>query len=200
MFGFGMSAKDKWHLEQTEVLLTPLAIVMGEDVKSLARKIFDKVKAEAIQKHGNNIYSESLGDQLIAKEPFIAKRLAAGLTKDDVRNHWNQPMLMQLLQSQVQEMTSFIGLLVADRQGKDLQEVARNRRRRNPEWGDPDLWDATLPVNECFTKDDANIFFEFSFRVGSWQEKTPESVQNEMLSKYTSFNAMIRDLVRQGKL
>lgn len=200
MFGFGMSAKDKWHLAQTEIMLTPLAIMMETDVKSLARQLFDKVKAEAIQKHGNNIYSESLGDQVIAKEPFLAKRLAAGLTKDDVRNHWNQPMLMQLLQAQVLEMTAFIALDVAREQGKDLQEVARNRRRTNPEWGDPDAWNATLPVNECFTKDDADIFMEFYIRVGRWQEKTPQEVQKEMLSKYTSFNAMIRDLVRQGKL
>ncbi len=200
MFGFGMSAKDKWHLAQTEVMLTPLAIMMETDVKSLARQLFDKVKAEAIQKHGNNIYSESLGDQVIAKEPFLAKRLAAGLTKDDVRNHWNQPMLMQLLQVEVIQMTAFIAIDVAREQGKDLQEVARNRRRTNPEWGEPDAWNSTLPVNECFTKDDADIFMEFYFRVGRWREKTPQSEQKEMLSKYTSFNAMIRDLVRQGKL
>ncbi len=200
MFGFGMSEKDKWHLAQTEILLTPLATMMETDVKPLARQLFDKVKAEAVQKHGNNIYSESLGDQVITKEPFLAKRLAAGLTKDDVRSHWNQPMLMQLLQAQVLEMTALIALDVAHHQGKDLQEVARDRRRTNPEWGDPDAWNSTLPVNECFIKDDADIFMEFFFRVGRWREKTPQSEQNKMLSKYTSFNAMIRDLVRQGEL
>lgn len=200
MFGFGMSAKDKWHLAQTEIMLTPLAIMTGMDVKSQARQLFDKVKAGAIQKYGNNIYSESFGDEVITNEPFLAKRLAAGLTKDDVRNHWNQPMLMQLLQLEVLEMTAFIALHVAHAKGEDLQEVARNRRRTNPEWGEPDAWDSTLPVNECFTKDDADIFMEFFLRVGRWREKTPQSEQNEMLSKYTSFNAMIRDLVRQGKL
>ena len=53
MFGFGMSAKDKWHLAQTEIMLTPFAIIMGRDVKPLACELFDKVKAEALQKHGN---------------------------------------------------------------------------------------------------------------------------------------------------
>ena len=200
MFGFGMSAKDKWHLAQTEILLTPLATMMETDVKPLARQLFDKVKAEAVKKHGNNIYSESLGDQVIANEPFLAKRLVAGLTKDDVRNHWNQPMLMQLLQVQVLEMTDFIALDVARAQGRDLQEVARDSRRTNPKWGDPDAWDANLPVNKCFTKDDADIFMELFLRVGRWREKTSPTEQNEMLSKYTSFNAMIRHLVRQGKL
>lgn len=200
MFGFGMSAKDKWHLAQTEIILTPLAIMMETDVKSLACQLFDKVKAEAIQKYGNNIYSESLGDQVITKEPFLAKRLAAGLTKDDIRNHWNQPLLMQLLQVEVLQMIAFIAIDVAREQGKNLQEVARNRRRTTSEWGDPDAWNATLLVNECFTKDDADIFMEFYIRVGRWQEKTPQAEQKEMLSKYTSFNAIIRDLVRQGKL
>lgn len=200
MFGFGMSAKDKWHLAQTEAMLTPLASMMEIDVKSQARQLFDKVKAGAIQKYGNNIYSESFGDQVIGNEPFLAKRLAAGLTKDDVRNHWNQSMLMQLLQIEVIEMADFIALHVAHEKGEDLQEVARNHRRSNPKWGEPDAWDATLPVNECFTKDDADIFMEFFIRVGRWREKTPQSEQKETLSKYTSFNAMIRDLVRQGKL
>ena len=161
-------------------MLTPLAIMMETDVKSLARQLFDKVKAEAIQKHGNNIYSESLGDQVIAKEPFLAKRLAAGLTKDDIRNHWNQPLLMQLLQVEVLQMTAFITIDVAREQGKDLQEAARNRRRTNPEWGDPDAWNATLSVNECFTNYDADIFMEFYIRVGRWQEKTPQAEQKEM--------------------
>lgn len=200
MFGFGMSAKDKWHLAQAEIMLTPLATMMETDVKPLARQLFDKVKAEAVQNHGINIYSETLGDQVIAKEPFLSKRLAAGLTKDDVRNHWNQPLLMQLLQVEVIQMIEFITIDVDREQGKDLQDVARNRRRTNPQWGDPDVWNSTLPVNECFSKDDADIFFEFYFRVGCWQEKILQAEKNEMLSKYTSFNAMIRDLVRQGKL
>lgn len=200
MFGFGMSAKDKWHLAQTEIILTPLAIMMETDVKPLARQLFDKVKAEAVEKHGNNIYSESIGDSVIANEPFLSNRLAAGLTKDDVRNHWNQPLLMQRLQLEVIQTIDFIAIDVAHEQGKDLQEVVRNRRRTNPQWGDPDAWNLTLPVNECFTKDDADIFIEFYLRVGRWQEKTPQAEKNEMLSKYTSFNAMIRDLVRQGKL
>jgi len=200
MFGFGMSEKDKWHLAQTKIMLTPLAIMTETDVTPLARQLFDKVKAEAVQKYGNNIYSESLGDQVIAKESFLSKRLAAGLTKDDVRNHWNQPLLMQLLQLEVIEMTNFIALDVARKQGQDLQEVARNNRRTEPQWGDPDAWSSTLPVNECFTKDDADIFIEFYIRVGRWQVKTPRADQRELLSKYTSFNAMIRDLVRQGKL
>lgn len=200
MFGFGMSAKDKWHLAQTEIMLTPLATMLETDVKSLASQLFDKVKAEATQKHKNNIYSESIGDQVFVKEPFLAKRLAAGLTKDDILNYRNQPLLMQLLQAEVLQMSTFIAIDVARKQGKDLQEAARNRRRTNPEYGDPDAWDSTLPVNEGFTKDDADIFMEFFIRVGRWQEETPQATQKEILSKYTSFNAMIRDLVRQGKL
>jgi len=198
MSGFGMSAKDKWHLEQTEVMLAPLALLMEADIKPLAKQLFDEVRAEASEKYGDNMYLESFGEQMITKEPFTSQRLAAGLTRDDVRNHWNQPLLMQLLQAKVMELTQFIELDVARQQGNDLQEVARNRRRGKPVYGDPDLWNQSLPVNQCFSREDADIYIELFIRVGRWQAITPMQKQSELLANYSSFNAMVRGLVKQG--
>lgn len=200
MFGFGMSAKDKWHLEQTEEMLAPLAAVAGAEVKPLARQLFDDTKAEVTKQYGDNMYLETFGDQFVKKEAFITKRLAAGLTVDDVRQHRNQTLFLQMLHAKVLEMTAFVAIDAARQQGKDILEVARQRRRTGPQYGEPEAWDASLPVNSVFTEADADIYIEFLARVGRWQEKTPPAAQTDLLSKYTSFNAMVRDLVGQGKL
>jgi hypothetical protein len=197
---FGMTAKDKWHLEQTEVLLTPFAIMTGEEVVPLARQIFDEVKAESAQKYGDNIYAETLGNQLVTKEPFLGKRLAAGLTMEDVRNYWNTTPLMQRIRNRVMELTDLIAINITEQQGKDVVEMVRNTRKNSPRYGEPEAWNPSLPVNQGFTKNDADIYIEFLVRVGRWQDKTSKSEQETMLSKHTSFNAMVRDLVRQGKL
>ena len=137
---WGMSAKDKWHLEQTEVLLTPLAIMTDEDVKPLARQIFDEVKAESAKKYGDNIYAETFGNQLVTNEPFMGKRLAAGLTVEDVRNYWNITPLMQRIRNRVIELTDLIEIDVTEQQGKDVVEMVRNRRKRSPRYGEPEAW------------------------------------------------------------
>ena len=105
---------------------------------------------------------------------------------------------MQLLQAKIMELTQFIELDVARQQGNDLQEVVRNRRREKPVYGDPDLWDHSLPVNECFSREDADIYIELFMRVGRWHARTPTQKQSELLANYSSFNAMVRGLVKQG--
>ena len=146
MFGFGMSAKDKWHLGQVEVMMAPNAKLMGQDAKPLARQMFDTTKAELMAQHGQAIYAENLGDKLIAtNKDFVAKRLAAGLSLDDIRAYCNQTMLMVALQGRYMEISEFVLLkLCAVRQtGKgmdeltvdDLTNIARSRRKTEPRWG-----------------------------------------------------------------
>lgn len=200
MFGFGMSPKDRWTLEQTEILLTPVAILSGENVKTLAKKIFDETKKEGLARYGEKLYSESNGDRLLNNEAVLGKRLAAGLIANDVRNYWNMPVLMGLIRAKILELSEFIVLDVARQAGKDLLSVARDQRKRYPQYGDPDAWNADLPVNRGFTTQDDNMYPEFTIRVGRWQEKTSADEQAALLSQYTSFNSMVRALVLQGKL
>jgi hypothetical protein len=200
MFGFGMSAKDKWILEQAEQMLAPLALLTGEDVKPLAKKLFDEVKADAVQRYGENAYAETNGDRIIQNKAVLDKRLAAGLTVEDVRNYWNTPVLLSLMHLKVLELTDFIVIEMAEKSGKDIVEVAKERRRKEPRYGDPEKWDATKPANQGFSAEDADIYSEFQLRVRKWQAATSAEAQASCVSKFSSFNAMIRDLVRGGKL
>jgi hypothetical protein len=55
-------------------------------------------------------------------------------------------------------------------------------------------------VNEVFSQQDADLYLEFMTRVGQWRQKTSETNQANILAQYTSFNAMVRDLVKQGQI
>lgn len=197
---FGMSTKDSWLLKQTEIMLAPLGLLTGHDVKPMARQIFDELKADGLKRYGDNIYSESYGDRMVANQPALAKRMATGLTIDDVRNYWNQPVLLGLLQAKVLEVGDFLVIDVARRSGKDIVAVARDRRKREPRYGNPEAWNPSLPANQGFTTDDADIYPEFVVRVGQWQAKVSAEEQATVLAKYTSSNAMVRALIRQGQL
>jgi hypothetical protein len=200
MFGLGMSAKDKWILEQTAQMVAALAAGTGEPSKALARRIFDETKAEAAARYGDNMYSESNGDRLVQNQAVLAKRTAAGLTVDDVRNYWNTPVLLALIQLKVLELTDFAIIHTAEKAGKGSVSVARERRKTEPRYGDPEKWSAAAPANQNFSMEDADIYPEFMMRVGRWQEKTPRTAQAALLSQHSSFNAMVRALVRQGEL
>lgn len=195
------SSREQWYLQQTEILLAPIAQAMHEDVKPLALDLLQKTKAEATARHGNNIYTETLGDQIIDKQSAIlSTRLAAGLTIDDVRSYWNQPMLMQLLQVKVLELVDFITVDVAQQSGKDPAEVVRTQRKTQPRYGDPDAWDSAHPVNTGFTADDADIYPEFRPRVIRWESAVTAPVRADLIAQYSSYNAMVRGLIRQGLL
>ena len=200
MFGSGMSAKDKWILQQTEQMLAALAVASGEPLKPLAKQIFDEVKNDAVARYGDSMYSESNGDRLVQNQALLAKRTAAGLTVDDVRNYWNMPVLLSLVRLKVLELTDFVVTEVAEKSGKDIVSFARERRKKEPMYGDPEKWNAAAPANQGFSMEDADIYPEFLMRVGRWQEKNSAEAQAALLSGYSSFNAMVRALVRLGKL
>lgn len=204
MFGFGMSPRDKWHLNQVEMMIAPIALSSGQDVKTLARQFFDSTKEEAVKRMGENAYIENYGEKVIAnKKELVEKRLAAGLTVDDIRNYWNQTPLMLEIQSKFLEMSDFMALNVAQQLGKsdqELQAIVAGWRKTRPRWGDPEQWNPTLPVNIEFSAIDADLYIEFYLRVNRWQERTPETVQNSLLKNFTSFNAMLRNLIKDKKL
>jgi hypothetical protein len=200
MFGFGMSAKDRWILDQTELMLVPLSAASGQPAKPLAKRIFDEAKADAVSRYGENAYSESNGDRLVQNETLLAKRTAAGLTVDDVRSYWNTPVLLSMIQLKVLELTDFVLINAAEQAGTDIVAFARARRKVEPRYGDPEKWNAGLPANQGFSMDDADIYPEFQVRVGKWLAAIPEAKKASLLSQYTSFNAMVRGLVSQRAL
>ncbi len=209
MFGFGMSARDKWHLEQVEVMMLPYATTIGQkEAKKMARQMFDSAKAELESKYGAAMYAEDIGDKLIAtKKDFVEKRLAAGLSLEDIRNYWNQTFLMRELWFRFLEMPIFMELTKLKQMGKSQDEIdnamdkwAHDLRKTEPRWGEPDQWNTDLPANNGYSSDDADMYIEFFMRVIRWQTKTTKTEQQSLLKNYSSYNAMLRNLIRTGAI
>ncbi|MEO6278349.1 hypothetical protein [Roseateles sp.] len=191
------NSRDEWFIQQTEALLAPLAQVV--DVKLTALEIFKSTKKELAALKDVDMYSKCVGDRIVSiPSDMLLKRLAAGLTREDIRNYWNQPPLMQRIQSKSQDFSIFIAIKNAEIARLDVIEVIRNRRKTRLWLGDPDTWDPSMPVNKGFSDEDADIYPEFTMRVGIWASNVAPSEQTILPSKYSSFNAMVRHLIRNG--
>jgi hypothetical protein len=186
-------------LKQTEKMLAAFAIA-GVEVVPIAEKIFDEAKAEAEARFGAEIYDCSFGDRMIAKADFMAPHLAAGLTVEDAQDYWNRPLLLGLIEFKVREFIAFLVIDMAQMQGDSLMDAARERRMSEPSYGVPSKWNPDLAVNAGLTSEDADLYPEFFSRVKRWRERMPSDDQLALAALYSSFNAMVRSLVRQGAL
>jgi hypothetical protein len=199
MFGFGMSAIDKVILAKTEQMLAAIGL-SGELLKNSARRLFDETKAETKARHGDKLYSETIGDDFAAHTQFMATRRAAGLNEDDVRKHWNRCLLLVFIELKVRDMASFLVIRNAELMGRDPAEAARQYRSTTAIYGDPIKWDASKPANRGLTSGDADLYVEFAPRIEAWFARTSESERDVLLRKYSSFNAMVRNLVGRGQM
>ena len=193
------NSEDQALLKQTEKMLAAFAIA-GVEVVPIAEKIFDEAKAEAEARFGVDIYDRSFGDRMIAKADFMAPRLAAGLAVADVQDYWNRPLLLGLIEFKVREFIAFLVIDMAQMQGDSLIDAAKERRMSEPSYGVPSKWDPTSPLNAGLTTEDADLYPEFFDRVERWRERMPAEDQLALAALYSSFNAMVRSLVRQGAL
>ena len=199
MFGAGNAAIDQVLLVKTEQMLAPLGLPDAE-LKATAKQIFLEIKADTEKHYGKDAYSESFGDRAIANPKFLEARLAAGLTKEEVRSYRNRCLMFQFLETKVRELLNFAAIDVARQSGRDLVAASNEYRKGAPIYGDPESWNPTLPANKGFTTEDAPIYVEFAPRVERWFTQTSPAGRDALFARHTSFNAMIRDLVRRGAL
>lgn len=206
MFGFGMSDIDKTILNVAEQMLSPYAAA-GINIRSLAKKFFDESKAELLHDHRHdgrhawrNLYREDLGELLIKNPLYFAPRKAAGLTEQDIKEYWNRPAILVSIGVRINYFLKFVALDIARQQGKDLEEFARTRRRNGPIFGEPTLWDQSLAVNQGFSQEDADLYLEFLPRVVQFEQTLTADDRQQLVQSHRSFNAMIRELVKQSKV
>ncbi|HLY54962.1 MAG TPA: hypothetical protein VKS60_05360 [Stellaceae bacterium] len=195
MFGFGLSSMDKMILGQAEKMLSPYS-AMGLDVRPTVKRLFNEAKEE-IRKQRGEFYSTDFGDRLLRSDAAYIPRRAAGLTDKDIRGYWNRPILLVLLDEKIRNFIEFMTLAISKQQGKDLTLAAQETRRKSPVFGDPAGWN---PASAGLSPDDANIYPEFLYRVADWMQRTPAHEIERQLAPHKTFNAMIRSLVRDGKL
>lgn len=199
MFGIGMSAIDKAILAKTEMMLADTGL-SGPQLKSTAKQIFKEVKSNSKARYGDNLYAENVGDRLIQDSEYMENRRSAGLTEDDVKKHWNRCVLLINIETHISDLKGFAIFAIAHQTGRDIAEVYTPYRKSNPTYRITDNWDRNKPINRGLSDEDADLYFEHKPRVEEWKAKTIEAVQQATLVRYTSFNAMVRDLIRNGKM
>jgi hypothetical protein len=198
MFGLGMSSVDRKFLQHAEATLSDLAVA-GINVKEVARKIYDEVKIDAQRRYGKAMYSNGL-DKVLQNTPAIEKRILDGVTMADIQNYWSRPIIVGLLDAKIAEMMNYVFMATAQQQGRDLIAAARDLRRSSPTFGDPGGWDLEAPVNAGLTQEDAYLYPELAARIMVWRQKTSRSDQDKALEGFSSFNAMVRALIRSGRM
>jgi hypothetical protein len=193
MFGFGRSSNEKAVINLFALQFESLDIPSSEAVRT-ATKLVDEVLAD-LRPHGIDPFKTTQGNEYAAKEAFLAPRLLAGLTTDDIRFHWNRPLLVPFGEMKMRQMFNFIVVDMARQQGKDTSVAALRYKKTFPRYGDPSRWDPKDEFNIGLCDADADLYPEFANRVDSWQRKTSQTEVEALVTAHGTLNAAIRHQV-----
>ena len=198
MFGLGRSANEKAVINLFALQLEAIGLPSREAVGS-ATKLVDDVLTE-IRPRGINPFKSTQGNEYVAREQFIAPRLAAGLTTENIRSHWNRPLLVVLCEFKMHEIVNFTVIRMADLQGKDLIKAGDQYKRAFPRYGDSAQWNPTEKLNVGLRECDADIYPEFAGRVDAWQRRTGDTEVARLIKEHGTLNAAIRQQIASGSL
>ena len=198
MFGFGRSANEKAVINLFALQLEAISLPSREAVDA-ATKLVDEVLAE-IRPRGIDPFKTTQGNDYIAREQFVAPRLAAGLTLENIRSHWNRPLLVVLCETKMREMINFIMINIAHQQGKDLVAAGNHYKKTFPRYGDPARWDPSETFNIGLRETDADVYPEFAGRVDAWQKRTGDAEVARLIEEHGTLNAVVRYNVASGSL
>ena len=164
-----------------------------------ATKVVDEVLRD-IKPHGIDPFKSTQGDEYVSRESFIAPRLLAGLSADDIRSYWNRPLLVVLCEMKMRELINFVIVDIARQQGKDTSAASTTYKRTFPRYGDPSRWDPNEKFNADLKEVDADLYAEFANRVDTWRQKKSDAEVAQLIDSHGTLNAAIRNALSQGDL
>jgi len=168
---------------------------------------------EQAKKEGTTDLPDNYGDLLIkgaeSGEPtakrIVDKARGEGATNEDIREFWNLNDLqrrMVIWSENLHRVAMAASLLKplweSGQHSEDEEEkVAATIRKTFPMYGDPDNTSVT-------SGDDRPLPHELRGRVDRWRIKIineeGEDILREKISKYSTFNSLIREEIRKGNL
>ena len=198
MFGFRRAAKETAVINAITLQFEQIGVT-GREAIDAATKIVDDV-LQAIRPHGIDPFKTTQGNDNVAREQYVAPRLATGLRLDDIRDFWNRPLLLILAETKMREMFNFLIVHVADQQGRDLVQAGNEYKKNFPRFGNPTQWNPNDKYNEGLREIDADIFPEFAMRIEAWRSKTSDTEVEKLIASHGTLNAVVRHLVSTGAL
>ena len=191
---------------QLEALYVPMfQMMMGMSLtqaKSTFRDLIEKAKEESL-KEGTSKLPQNFGDVLLEKEStnphfksMLAKKRSEGVRDEDIRWWWNMHDLEKRMMVEVDNLSGFaLFLKLKEENGLNEKEVGKRVKKSRPIFGDPD--DAHV------TGEDRPLPHELKDRINIYVEKRsqtdPEILKKE-IEESSSFNALIRKEIKNGKV
>ncbi len=196
MFGFGRASKEKAVIHMFALQLESLGISSSQAVRN-ATKLVDEVLAD-LRPRGIDPFKSTQGSEHVDNPAFVAPRLAAGLTLEDIKTHWNRPLLVIFCEVKMRELINFIAVDSSRQQGKDITAAGQQYKMTFVRYGNPAHWDPSEKFNAGLTEADADLFPEFAARVDRWRSKISDEEVNALIVKYGTLNAALRQKISVG--
>ena len=185
LFGIKYTDEEKGflkHLKETSGLPEP-------ECKEILNKCIKLAKK--MDKRGVS----NFGDMKIKEKGLFEKKSKAGLSREDFLKYWNRPWVWIAVEAELANLirfTTFNNIL--KNEGLSPKEAMKAVRKIFIYYGDPEN------CNPDFQGQDADIYPEFQIRYENWREQWTPMEEQEMTMKYSTCNAMVRDLITQGNL
>jgi hypothetical protein len=193
-----LTAREQAVVNAFAIPLTELGLD-EQTALSSAKKIVAEVVSD-LQTYGVDPFKSTQGNDYVARSDFTAPRIAAGLRLEDIRQHWNRPLVIVMGEVKLREMMNFVFIDIARMQGRDLVEAGREYKSNFPRYGDPRKFNPSEKFNHGLRPIDADIFPEFAGRVESWRARIGEAEVAKAVKVYGTLNAAVRNLASNGEL
>jgi len=172
-----------------------------KDAKHEATQLLSDAKKKAHQLKDTIANLPNLGDDLLRREPqnpeiqeeFDLIR-SDGVRDEDIRWWWNQPLLERGLIELADEIIRTAAFIAFLKQGFEPDDAATKVKKAHAIWAIK-LTDLTGSGDE-----DRPIRYELKRRIQVFLESTPPNVLQADFDRSTSFNALVREKIREGKL
>lgn len=191
LFKSKYTTAEKQYLKLAQEYLTTS---YGEkEAQKIAKQLLNSAidEAEKLGLRG----ATNLGQLQLEDQDFLAKRLAAGLTKEDILASWNRDYVWILIENEIANLVKLVIYQhLVENEGLTSKEAVKAMRKTSPYFGDPEQ------THEDYRGEDADIYPEFRFRFDRWRERYSTEQIQRFLKSFSSYNAMIRHFIRKGEI
>jgi hypothetical protein len=170
-----------------------------DSAKSIASAALDLAIEVARRDFGDSMHEQHLGARMLAS-PMGQARLKAGVTAEEIETYWNQALLLVVLNDQLEVARLSACMKVMGSKGESEQDIYKWYMIWYPRFAMPETWKQDAPLNKAYSAVDAPLFPELRPRVERWIEKVGINGARGSAYNYTSFNAMIRAFIAEGRL
>ena len=164
--------------------------VTQNEAESIAKQMLDEAIKKADKAGLRGV--KTIGNNAIKDEQFLNKRLKAGLTKDDVLKFLNRDYVWIVAENMLTDAHRFSIFMALTEDGKSDEEAVKVLRKTFIYCDDPEK------SHPNYQGEDADIYPEFTLRHENWRSQISPTEEQNLANQYSTYNAMVSDLIRKG--